>query len=100
MPIDTDILPIDDELCVVDGEPAAALLVSEFNRTLRRASAHHLRPMKRLLNDTANGHSQHTIDCALRHAQIMGGIKVITWITSGGVVGIVSAVGARMAGWL
>jgi len=75
---------------------------AEFNHVLRLVNRFHLEPIKTKLDTVNRELEKHVQECALRQAQILGGLRVIKWL-SGAIIASLSLVAtlfAKYMGWL
>jgi len=66
--------------CGLEGADDQPVATGRFNRWVAIAVRHHVGPMKAELTATRAELTQHVINDRIMQAQILGGIKVLTWI--------------------
>ena len=70
----------DRDDCGLEGADQDNVQVGRFNRWLAIALRHHVIPMKAELTATRKELTEHILDDKIMQAQILGGIKVLTWV--------------------
>lgn len=71
----------------------------ELNALIRRVGMYHLTPMKEKLDAANKSMEAHVLDCALRQQQIMGGLTVLKWLVSSGLLAFALNAAAKYMGW-
>lgn len=66
--------------CGLEGDEDRPVSIGRFNRWVAIAVRHHVGPMKAELTATRAELTQHVMDDRIMQAQILGGIKVLTWV--------------------
>jgi hypothetical protein len=67
--------------CGLEGADGDPVQVGRFNRWLAMGMRHHLIPMKQELSQVHASLADHIRADEIMQAQILGGIKVLTWLT-------------------
>ena len=66
--------------CGLEGDDDQPVAIGRFNRWVAIAMRRHVGPMKAELTATRAELAKHVMDDRIIQAQILGGIKVLTWI--------------------
>ena len=66
--------------CGIEGDDGEPVQVGRFNRWLAMGMRHHLIPMKNELAEIHTTLDTHIMEDKLMQAQILGGLKVLTWL--------------------